>query len=174
MPKCEACYTAAHQPIPEPVKKLKAGETQTAIDLLWHGLKAEKKDDYSREWAQEPDAQKRSCQKVIRDPSPSGCQTSRAESPQHQSAIIGERGRSHEEQAGVQGLRYRGTIIRTTGWGFSAEVSIQEHDADGVMETEFYLPDTFPTQESAIEAGIQAGRQKINVRFERGSAVVNG
>ena len=52
---------------------------------------------------------------------------------------------------------------------FSAEFSIEEHDADGVLETEFYLPDTFPTQESAIEAGIQSGRQKIDVGFERGS-----
>jgi len=42
------------------------------------------------------------------------------------------------------------------------------------METEFYLPETFPTQESAIEAGIQAGRQKIDAGFERGSAVGNG
>ena len=42
------------------------------------------------------------------------------------------------------------------------------------METEFYLPDTFATQESAIEAGIQAGRQKIDVGFEQGSAVVDG
>jgi hypothetical protein len=58
--------------------------------------------------------------------------------------------------------------------GFSAEFSVEEHEADGFMETEFYLPDTFPTQESAIEAGIQAGRQKIDAGFERGSAVVNG
>jgi hypothetical protein len=47
-------------------------------------------------------------------------------------------------------------------------------DADGVMETEFYLPDTFLTQESAIEAAIQAGRQKIDLGFEGGRAVVNG
>ena len=47
-------------------------------------------------------------------------------------------------------------------------------EADGFMETEFYLPETFPAQESAIEAGIQAGRQKIDAGFERGSAVVNG
>jgi hypothetical protein len=58
--------------------------------------------------------------------------------------------------------------------GFSAEVSIQEHDVDGVMETEFYLPDTFPTQESAVDAAIRAGRQKIDAGFERGSVVVNG
>ena len=38
------------------------------------------------------------------------------------------------------------------------------------METEFYLPDTFSTQDSAIEAAIQAGRQKIDMGFERGSS----
>ena len=74
---------------------------------------------------------------------------------------------------------YKGYVIVARSYelqdgGFSTEVSIQEHDADGVMETEFYLPDTFPTQESAIEAGIQAGRQKIDMGSERGSAVVNG
>jgi hypothetical protein len=58
--------------------------------------------------------------------------------------------------------------------GFAAEFSVEEHDADGVMETEFYLPDTFPTHESAIEAGIQAGRRKIDLNFERGSVAVNG
>jgi hypothetical protein len=36
-----------------------------------------------------------------------------------------------------------------------------------MTETQFWLPDTFPTQESAIEAAIQAGRQKIDVGFER-------
>jgi hypothetical protein len=51
--------------------------------------------------------------------------------------------------------------------------AIIEHEADGFMETEFYLPDTFPTQESAIEAAIQAGRQKIDAEFERGRAVGN-
>jgi hypothetical protein len=58
--------------------------------------------------------------------------------------------------------------------GGAAEFSVEEHDADGVRETEFYLPDTFPTQESAIEAANPAGRQKIDMGFERGSAVVNG
>jgi hypothetical protein len=58
--------------------------------------------------------------------------------------------------------------------GFSVEFSVEEHDASGVTETQFYLPDTFPTQESAIKAAIQAGRQKIDVGFERGSVVVNG
>src|SRR5208337_3706024 len=58
--------------------------------------------------------------------------------------------------------------------GFAAEFSVEEHDVDGVMETEFYLPATFPTQELAIEAALQAGRRKIDAGFERGSAVVNG
>jgi hypothetical protein len=74
---------------------------------------------------------------------------------------------------------YKGYVIVARSYelqagGFSAEVSIQEHDADGVMETEFYLPETFPTQESAIEGGIHAGRQKIDLDSERGSEVVNG
>jgi hypothetical protein len=58
--------------------------------------------------------------------------------------------------------------------GFSAEFSIEEHDGSGVTETQFYLPGTFSTQESAIKAAIQARRQKIDVGFERGSVVVNG
>jgi hypothetical protein len=57
---------------------------------------------------------------------------------------------------------------------FSAEFSIEEHDGAGVTETQFYLPDTFPTQESAIEAAIQAGRQKIDAGLEGGHEVVNG
>ncbi len=60
------------------------------------------------------------------------------------------------------------------GGGFSAEFYIEEHDGTGVTETQFYLPDTFPTRESAFEAALQAGRRKIDVGFERRSAVVNG
>jgi len=74
---------------------------------------------------------------------------------------------------------YKGYVIEARSYqqqegAFSAELWIEEHDVDGVMETEFYQPDTFPTQESAIEAAIQAGQQKIDVGFERGRAVVNG
>ena len=76
-------------------------------------------------------------------------------------------------------LGYKGYVIvarshELKDGGFSAEFSIEEHDADGVMETEFYLPNAFPTREAAIEAGIQAGRQRIDAGFERGSAVANG
>jgi hypothetical protein len=74
---------------------------------------------------------------------------------------------------------YKGFVIeaRSCGLkdgGFSAEFSVEEHDASGVTETQFYLPDTFPTQESAIEAALQAGRQKIDVGFKRGPVVANG
>ncbi len=74
---------------------------------------------------------------------------------------------------------YKGYVIEARSCelkdgGFSAELSVEEHDSSGVTETQFYLPDTFPTQESAIKAAIQTGRQKIDVGFERGSAVVNG
>jgi hypothetical protein len=58
--------------------------------------------------------------------------------------------------------------------GFSAEFSVEEHDESGVTETPYNVQGTFPTQESAIKAAIQAGRQKIDSGFERGRAVVNG
>jgi hypothetical protein len=52
---------------------------------------------------------------------------------------------------------------------------VQESDLDlSDRLNSSHLPNTFPTQESAIEAAIQAGRQKIDTGFERGSAVVNG
>ena len=74
---------------------------------------------------------------------------------------------------------YKGYVIEARSCelkdgGFSAEFSVEEHDASGVTETQFYLPDTFPTPESAFNAAIQSGRQKIDAAFERGSAVVNG
>jgi hypothetical protein len=74
---------------------------------------------------------------------------------------------------------YKGYVIvarshELNDGGFSAEFSIEEHHADGLLETEFHLPGTFPTQESAVEGAIQAGRRKIDVGFERGREVVNG
>jgi hypothetical protein len=79
-----------------------------------------------------------------------------------------------KHRAGYKGYVIEAQAIELRDGGFSAELSVEEHDASGVTETVFYLPDTFSTQESAIEAAIQAGRQKIDVGFERGSAVVNG
>ena len=74
---------------------------------------------------------------------------------------------------------YKGYIIEARSYeqqegGFSAELWIEEHDASGVTDTQFYLPDTFPTQELAIEAAIQAGQQKIDVGFEPGRSVASG
>jgi hypothetical protein len=74
---------------------------------------------------------------------------------------------------------YKGYVIEARSCelrdgGFLAEFSVEEHDASGVTETQFYLRETFPTQESAIEAAIQAGRQKIDAGFEQGSAVASG
>jgi hypothetical protein len=76
-------------------------------------------------------------------------------------------------------MGYKGFVIEARsdqqqGGGFSAELWIEEHEASGVTETQFYLSDTFPMQELAIEAAIQTGRQKIDAGFERGPVVVNG
>ncbi len=74
---------------------------------------------------------------------------------------------------------YKGHVIVARSYelqagGFSSEFSVEEHEADSFMETEFYMPETFPPQESAIEAAVRAGRKKIDAGFERGLAVVNG
>ena len=79
-----------------------------------------------------------------------------------------------KNRQGYKGYVIEARLSELKDGGFSAEFSIEEHDGSGVTETQFYLPDTFPTQESAIKAAIQTGRQKIDVSFERGSAVVNG
>jgi hypothetical protein len=76
-------------------------------------------------------------------------------------------------------LGYEGYVIEARSselpeGGFSAEFSIEEHDASGVTETQFFLPGTFPTQKSAIEEAVQAGQRKIDTGFERRSMVVNG
>ena len=76
-------------------------------------------------------------------------------------------------------LCYKGDVIEARSHelrdgGFSAECSIEEHDGLGVTETQFYVPNTFATQESAIEAAIQAGRQKIDAGFDRGPVAANG
>ena len=60
------------------------------------------------------------------------------------------------------------------GGGFSAEFAVEQHDATGVTETQFYLPDKFPSHELPIAAALQAGRKKIDVGFKRGPATVNG
>jgi hypothetical protein len=80
----------------------------------------------------------------------------------------------HEEQQGYKGYVIEARLSEMKDGGFSAEFSIEEHDGSGVTETQFFLPGTFPTQDSAIEAAIHAGRRKIDVGFERGSEVLKG
>jgi len=74
---------------------------------------------------------------------------------------------------------YKGYVIEARSCDrkdgrFSAEYSVEEHDASGVTERHFYLSTAFSTQESAIEAAIQAGGQKIDLVCKRTSVVVNG
>jgi hypothetical protein len=68
---------------------------------------------------------------------------------------------------------YKGYVIEVRsyeirGGGFSAEFSIEEHGGAGVTETQFYLPNTFSTQEVAIQAAIQAARQKYRYGLRAG------
>ena len=79
-----------------------------------------------------------------------------------------------KSRQGYKGYVIEARLSELKDGGFSAEFSIEEHDGSGVTETQFYLAGSFPTQDSAIEAAIHAGRRKIDVGFERGSEVVKG
>ncbi len=75
-------------------------------------------------------------------------------------------------------LGYKGYVIEARSHelrdgGFSSEFSVEEHDASGVTETQFFVPGTFQTEESAINAAVEAGRQKIDKGFEPRSAVAS-
>ena len=80
----------------------------------------------------------------------------------------------HEAQLGYKGYVIEARAHELKDGGFSAEFSVEEHDARGVTETQFYVPNTFATQESAIEAAIQAGQLKIDAGFERRPIAANG
>jgi hypothetical protein len=74
---------------------------------------------------------------------------------------------------------YKGYVIEARSHelkegGFSAEYTVEEHDAYGVTEKQFYLTHTFQSQEEAIAAATRAGRQRIDVGLERVSEVVKG
>jgi len=63
--------------------------------------------------------------------------------------------------------RYKGFVIEARvdqlrDGEFSAEFSIEQHDAGGVTEIQGYIANTFSNQESAIDAAIQAGQRKID------------
>jgi hypothetical protein len=73
---------------------------------------------------------------------------------------------------------YKGFVIEVHAHelkdgGRSADFFIEEHDSAGVNVRQFYVPNTFATKESAVEAAIQSGREKIDAGFERGPTVVN-
>ncbi len=74
-----------------------------------------------------------------------------------------------KSRCGYQGYVIEVRLSEVKESGFSAEFYIEEHSADEVSEAQFYLPDTFPTRESAFESALQAGRRKIDMGFERGS-----
>ena len=75
-------------------------------------------------------------------------QTASQKKPPLCSAII------EAEEVAVMTSRqgYKGYVIvarshELKDGGFSAEFSVEEHEVDGFMETEFYMPETFTTQE---------------------------
>jgi hypothetical protein len=66
-------------------------------------------------------------------------------------------------------IEARTSELKDGGW--DCEFSIEEHETTGVTETAFYVPGIFPTPESAIQAAVTAGQQKIDSGFEYKSVV---
>jgi hypothetical protein len=99
---------------------------------------------------------------------------SRNQNVQPKSAIMRRKGTlAMKSRQGYKGYVIEARSHELREGGFPAEYSIEEHDAYGVIERQFYLPGTFTSQELAIAAATEAGRQKIDVGFERGRTVVN-
>jgi hypothetical protein len=49
--------------------------------------------------------------------------------------------------------------------GFTSEFYLEKHDGQGVTVTRFFMPGIYKDSESAIEACVLAGRQKIDVGY---------
>ena len=88
--------------------------------------------------------------------------------------IVAAKKRNDEEQTRLQGLRHRSAVTRTAGRRILCGVLHRRARRRCVTEIQFHLPDTFPSQQLAIAAATQAGRQKIDVGFERGAMIGNG
>jgi hypothetical protein len=89
--------------------------------------------------------------------------------------IVSKEKSEMKNREGYEGFVIEARTYELKDGGFTAEFSVEKHDGAGVTETIFYVKETFSTQESAIEAALQAGRHKIDMGFEyREPVVING
>ena len=70
-----------------------------------------------------------------------------------------------KHREGYKGFVIEVRIHELKDGGFSAEFTLEEHDGSGVTETQFFMPDRFPTEQSALSAAAHEGRSKIDVGF---------
>lgn len=70
-----------------------------------------------------------------------------------------------ERREGYKGLVIEARIHELKDGGFSAEFTIEDHDGSGVTETQFFVPNPFLTEESALDASVQAARRKTDLGF---------
>jgi hypothetical protein len=66
---------------------------------------------------------------------------------------------------------YKGHVIEAMSFelrdtaGFVSQLFIEKHDAEGVTVTQFYVPQVFTSDESALQATVFAGRHKVDVGY---------
>jgi hypothetical protein len=79
-----------------------------------------------------------------------------------------------KKRQGYKGFVIEAHATELKSGGFSVEFFIEEHSGGGVDVTQFHVPNSFATIESALDAALQGGRAKIDSGFEHGPMVVNG
>jgi hypothetical protein len=66
---------------------------------------------------------------------------------------------------------YKGHVIEAMSFelrdkaGFVSQLFIEKHDGEGVTVTQFYVPQVFTSDESALQATVLAGRHKVDVGY---------
>jgi hypothetical protein len=66
---------------------------------------------------------------------------------------------------------YKGHVIEAMSFelqdnaGFASQLFIEKHDGEGVTVTQFYVPQVFTSNESALQATVLAGRHKVDVGY---------
>jgi CheY-like chemotaxis protein len=67
-----------------------------------------------------------------------------------------------KNRQGYQGFVIETRVYERRDGGFSAEITLEDHDRSGLTARQFYIPNSFEAPQGAMEIAIQIGQQRIN------------
>lgn len=67
-----------------------------------------------------------------------------------------------KSRQGYHGFVIEARVHKQKDGQLTAEITIENHDGDGVTAKQFYIPSTFGAPDSAVEIAMQTGRQRID------------